>query len=95
LVKDFNASGDLVTDNTFMTNADVPLLASQDIISNPINPFTRVPLQGKKENGVIITTSLLWNPPSHGKYTFKIDKDEWLRVHDNIFDPSSWEKVEL
>jgi hypothetical protein len=95
LVKDFNASGDLVTDNTFMTNADVPLLASQGIIGDPINPFTQVPLQGGKEKGITITTSVFNSPSLHGKYTFKINKDEWLRVHDNIFDPVNWEKVEL
>ena len=40
MVKDFDADESIVIDDTFMTNADVPTLATQDIIENPVNPFT-------------------------------------------------------
>ena len=39
MVKDFNEKG-FHTDNTFMTNADTPMLAFSGIINDPVNPFT-------------------------------------------------------
>ncbi|GHU04654.1 hypothetical protein FACS1894147_10030 [Spirochaetia bacterium] len=87
LQKDFNTQGELITDSTFMTNADVPVLATAGLIENPINPFTYIPLQTQKENGVTITTASVLN--------YTIAPDEWLHVHDNIFDPSNWEKAEV
>jgi YidC/Oxa1 family membrane protein insertase len=93
LVKDFNASGALVTDSSFMTNADVPALAVDNVITNPENPFTHAPLRSDKENGVTIFTSTLWEPEQHEAYRFRAKGDEWLHVHDSIFDPDNWEKV--
>ncbi|MDR1588125.1 MAG: hypothetical protein LBS57_11765 [Treponema sp.] len=93
LVKDFNAAGDLSVDHTFMTNADAPLLAVKDIISDPVNPFTHTPLRSNKENGVTITISHLWNINHQEKSQFKIQSDEWLHVHTDIFDPDNWDRV--
>lgn len=39
MVKDFNRKG-FSTSDTFMTNADVPALAMEDLIRDPKNPFT-------------------------------------------------------
>lgn len=39
LVKDFN-SKEFTISNEFMTNADTPTLAVDNLIRNPINPFT-------------------------------------------------------
>jgi hypothetical protein len=86
LVKDFNDTGTLHTDMTFMTHADVPLIATSDLIENPVNPFTGILIESKKEDGVTITTMDVLN--------FTIHPDEWLHVHDNIFDPKNWEKAE-
>jgi hypothetical protein len=95
MVKDFNAQGELITNNSFMTNADTPILATEQIIENPVNPFTGVPLQAQKEPGVTISSSDLWEPAYHPKNYFKINPDEWLYIHDNIFDEKNWEKVQL
>jgi hypothetical protein len=97
LVKDFYDDtlpevSELKTDNTFMTHADVPYLAGKDI-TPAVNPFTRKPLLFDKSDGITISTSHVWEAPDITKYTWKIDQDEWLHVHDNIFDPSNWEKV--
>jgi hypothetical protein len=94
MVKDFNNRGDLNIDNTFMTQADGPLLALNGIINDPVNPFTGLPVKSEKENGVFVTTSDKFYYTKHGKYKFNINKDEWLFVHDNIFDPDNWKKVE-
>jgi hypothetical protein len=96
LVKDFNSgtSGTtLHTDNSFMTNADVPFLAVHSIIENPVNPFTGNPVSTEKQNGVFITTSHRWELDKHAKNKFNIADDEWLYVHDNIFDPDNWERT--
>jgi len=82
LVKDFNTHGNLVTDTAFMTNADVPSIAMENLIDNPINPFTGNSIKTNKENGVFMaTTSVL---------DFEIPNDHWLYVKDNIFDPENW-----
>ncbi|GHU16865.1 hypothetical protein FACS1894163_07000 [Spirochaetia bacterium] len=93
LFKDFNAEGMLLTDMTFMTNADVPLLAVKDIISEPVNPFTGVPLQAQKENGVVVTSSRRFSFRKYDKYQFDIKDTEWLYVHDDIFKPENWERA--
>jgi len=85
LVKDFEANGELVTDNTFMTHGDVPLLAMNGLIENPVNPFSGNPIESKKENGVMVTTA--------GALQFVISNDQWLYVKDNIFDPANWRTV--
>ena len=85
LVKDFEASGNLLTDNTFMTNGDVPLLAMNELIDNPVNPFSGKYIKSSKENGVMITTA--------GTLQFGVQDDQWLYVKDNVFDPENWKAV--
>jgi hypothetical protein len=94
LFKDFYDRGELNIDNTFMTQADVPLMALNGIINDPVNPFTGLPVMNEKENGVFITTSDKFYHTKHGKYKFNINANEWFFVHDNIFDPNNWERVE-
>ncbi|MHC6203155.1 hypothetical protein ACYULU_08160 [Breznakiellaceae bacterium SP9] len=92
---DFHADSSLLSDNTFMTNADVPLLAAQGIIENAVNPFTGKTLMAQKDKGVTITTSNLWMHEKHKKYSFDIKKNEWLYVNKNIFEESNWKNVEI
>jgi len=94
LFKDFNSSGKLRTDMSFMTNADVPVLAL-DSVAKTINPFTEKSLrENPKTQGVYITNNHLWQPFKHSKNTFNIDDNQWIFVHDNIFDPNNWKKAE-
>lgn len=95
LVKDFNSNNYFSTNDSFMTNADVPLIAIDGIIDNPVNPFTGKDLNYyDKSNGVIITTSSVFNVNDHFKYQFNIKHNQWMRIHTNIFDPSNWSIVE-
>jgi hypothetical protein len=93
MVKDFNAGENLQTDYQFMTNADVPFLATDGILENPKDPFTGKDLKPQKEGGVTITTSHIWDNDKQGKFTYAIKKDEWLHVHDDIFKPENWTKI--
>jgi hypothetical protein len=90
MIKDFNAHGGLSESDTFMTNADVPLLALNGLIDNPVNPYTAVLLQSDKDKGVMITTIDALSSYRHLKNTFNIGSDQWLHVRDNIFDPTNW-----
>jgi YidC/Oxa1 family membrane protein insertase len=91
MVKDFNERGKLKYDPMFMTNADVPLMALKNIVTNPVNPFTGNPLTAEPKNrGVFITTNHMPNTVNHGKYQFNIRKDQWLFVHDDILDKNDW-----
>jgi len=95
MVKDFNASDPIETDQSFMSNADVPFIAFNGQIEKPVNPFT----------GKSITTDMKLNPlyiavsgsinlenPASTKYTLNIKKDYY--VHTNIFDSHNWTKAE-
>ena len=93
MVKDFNNRGTLAINNTFMTNADVPLIALEGIVDNPINPWTGRLLASDKSDGVIITTSGLWDPDTRG-YTFNIRPNEWLHVHTYVFELENWTWIE-
>jgi YidC/Oxa1 family membrane protein insertase len=92
LVKDFNGTGPLFTDYSFMTNADVPSLAFRELIPHPVNPFTGNPITVDKNSHVHITTSKGWEPAHHARNTFTISPDEWYSVRDNIFLEENWIK---
>lgn len=79
LFKDFGASGDIQTDNTFMTVADVPSLAISGTDSR----------EEKKEGMTVVTG--LGEASDHGKYKFNYT--EKYRVKDNIFKAANWEKL--
>ena len=92
LVKDFDASGGIETDMSFMTVADVPTLALEGIVENPTNPFTGNPINSDaKTDGVYITTDDIFMP-HHGKsdFVFTVKENLWYHVKDNIFVDSNW-----
>ena len=95
LVKDFNSSGSLTVDNSFMCNADVPYLVTKDLIENPINPYTGTPItcEENKSDGLIVTSNEKHRVREHGQYNFNISDDEWFVVKENIFDNNNWSKL--
>lgn len=89
LVKDFNAEGEPKTDNSFMTNADTPTLATEGLIDNPVNPFTGKAINSDaKEGKQYILVSKQWNIDKNNGNTFL--PDPWVSVHDNIFEEKNW-----
>ena len=92
MVKDFESTGDIVTDYTFMTNADTPSLAFEGLIDNPINPFT----------GKTVTNDIKYEEEHHIFYTdhWQVTENngttfvpgDWFSLHgNNLFDMSAWE----
>lgn len=92
LVKDFNSKGPVKIDTTFMSNADVPTLAFNDVVENPTNPFTgKIISNEAKKDGVYITSSDIFKPHhNNNDYFFNIKDDEWFNVKENIFIDSNW-----
>lgn len=94
LVKEFDATGFTVSDE-FMTNADTPTLAVSDIIENPVNPYTKKPINNSaKQNGVTITTAAQYSIGKNNGNVFDTSDGDWWLVKNNIFDEKNWTKVE-
>jgi hypothetical protein len=94
MVKDFNSTG-FSTSTEFMTNGDVPTLATGNLISDPTNPFTGNPITNTAKQGVqyVISSTRAedWHTEiNNGKKFFP---NNWFSVHDNIWDINNW-KVE-
>ena len=93
LFKDFNSKDELSFDNSFMTNADTPSLALKDIMENPINPFTQNPMNVSDKNDYVkISTAPMQSLRTRDDKQYTVADDEWLTVHDNIFDNKNWSK---
>ena len=89
LYKDFDSRGEIVTDDTFMCNADTPLLATKDLIENPANPFTGKLLKDTvQKDKIYVAREGFWSPDGHHKNTFKIGL--WESVHDNVYVRDNW-----
>ena len=91
LVKDFNSTV-LSTSNEFMTQADVPYLAVNGVIDNPVNPYTGKKISNEEKylhpqsvvGGIqtIVVETCTQNTFEYGTY---------YTVHDDIFNPENWE----
>jgi YidC/Oxa1 family membrane protein insertase len=92
LVKDFNSKGAMKTDMTFMTNADVPSLTTKELIENQVNPFTGNAITtDQKNNPQLILINRVHN---RNETEIELNMQNTYYVHDNIFDPKNWEKIE-
>ena len=89
LVKDFNSTG-FTTDNTFMTNADVPTIATEGLIDDPKNPFTGKSINSnyKNEEELKLVQVGEWNVQNNHGNTYSAG--QWFTVKDNIFDVNNW-----
>ena len=89
MVKDFDSHG-FTTSEEFMTNADVPTLATTDLIENPINPFTGKNISNaeKTAHDQIITLSYVWELQKNCGNTFL--PSCWASVSGNPWDLNNW-----
>jgi YidC/Oxa1 family membrane protein insertase len=91
MVKDFNASGEIKTDMSFMSNADVPYLSLVNVIENPKNPFTGNEISIERKNTplyIAISGSIHLSDSNNSQ--FKLNPKEDYYVHDNIFVAENW-----
>lgn len=88
LVKDFYSKG-FSTSDTFMTNADVPVLATEGIIKNPTNPFTNKSITSEeKEKVQYLPTSSIWSVEENNGYTFLPSR--WFTIKEDIWKEENW-----
>ena len=79
-----------------MTNGDVPAIAFNNTIKDPVNPFTGKIINSDEKNK---HPQLITNCHEHdvqniiNSYTFNTDNSVWYSVHDNIFDRNNWDVV--
>ncbi len=90
MVKDFGST-EFTVSNEFMTNADVPTLATSGSIENPVNPFTGKAINNneKAAHDQFIIISDDWSLMVNNGTTFKSAK--WAKVSKDIWDSSNWE----
>ena len=89
MVKDFD-SDEFVTSYDFMTNADVPTLATMGLIENPINPFTGKAINSneKTAHDQFILMSWDWDVLENNGNTFM--PALWASVRDNLWEEANW-----
>ncbi len=89
MVKDFNASGFNV-DYSFMTNADVPCIATSDVIADPVNPYTLSPLNTDSKNSDVAIPYFIVKPGTTFTNRFPTEDSIVLHVHDDIYNEQNW-----
>ena len=92
MVKDFGSDAYTVSES-FMTNADVPSLALDGLIDNPVNPFTERPINSDEKSAhdqFIIASELFDINVNNGNQFLS---GRWYSVHDSIWDPDNWALV--
>ena len=93
MVKDFD-SATFNTDDSFMTNADVPTIATSGLLENPVNPFTGTPINNdaKMNQPLLVQNVLNWDVKENNGTTYL--PGAWYAVQSgNIFDLDNWEKL--
>ena len=97
MIKDFGSTG-FTTSEDFMTNADVPYIATQGIIDNPVNPFTGNPLITNAEYGRPICvydsqdSNVMYTEADTDAVRFIVD--EWYAFDGlQIIDENAWESI--
>ena len=97
MVKDFNQNHSLKFDKTFMTNADVPYIATKDLINDAKNPFTGKTLKSmNKSEGVDVYMNFkYWNAPQFKSNRTILDENPVIKqVKDDIFVESNWKVID-
>ncbi len=92
LYKDFASEGEIRQDDSFMTNADVPLLSLQGLDVPKINPFTGKPFSADKADGinVYIRNEDTDAADLRHKETFDLTLSASYHVQDDIYVESNW-----
>jgi membrane protein insertase Oxa1/YidC/SpoIIIJ len=90
LIKDFDAKGEINTDMTFMSNADVPNLAMEGLINNPVNPFTGRYITSEDKNNPLLI--LIDRVQTNNNNELIINQNNAFYIQDNVFDEKKWYK---
>ena len=97
MMKDFGETGNLKTSEEFMTTADVPFLATKNLIEEPVNPFSGKPILARdkiKEPPILNTSTKVYDQQDTEANVFDLSDGLWLQVCDDIFDLNNWSLFE-
>ena len=87
MIKDFNSNKEFSFNFDFMTNADTPILATDGIIDNPINPYTGKYIKNYADKKTVkILTTIIGSEEER----YKIPDGAYINVHDNIYKLENW-----
>ena len=90
MVKDFDST-EIVTDYSFMTNADTPALAMEGLIDHPVNPYTGKSIdQSPKSEGIEVHLGTITDTRINNGTTFLPEESPWFGLHDSIFDAENY-----
>ena len=87
MVKDFGAK-EFSSSSEFMTLADVPTLATDDLIDNPKNPFTGIAINDDEKKAHEQYVFVAWDGVATDGNTFHADK--WASVSNDMRNPKNW-----
>lgn len=96
MVKDFNATGDIKTDETFMTNADTVFFAKEGLDVSDKNPFTGKTFTQDKADGVNLWPVTAWyevNGPTLTtayEFTSLKESEAWHVTPGAVNNPDNW-----
>lgn len=104
LVKDFNAPNEIKTDNTFMTNADVPYIATEHLYQEQKNPYSGESLHperlfpyyvydysGRWGGNRFVSFDKI-SKRTDGFEVYDISNNISFEICGNIFDEKNWKK---
>ncbi|MDO4419515.1 MAG: sulfatase-like hydrolase/transferase, partial [Ruminococcus sp.] len=93
LVKDYDSTG-FTNSDVFMTNADVPVLATKDLIEDPVNPFTGKSINSdeKSSHEQMVILSDNYSVSENNGNTFLPAR--WASVFENLWDSENWDFYE-
>jgi len=94
MVKDFDST-EFKTSDEFMTNGDVPTIATDELITDPVNPFTgkAITSDAKQADELYVNASHIWDSTENNGKTFLPGRWLSLKNH-NIWDINNWEIVQ-
>ena len=77
-----------------MTDADVPTIATTDLIANPVNPFTGKPIINteKYAHDQYVLGSVDWDVNVNNGTQYL--PGTWFAVHDDVRDKNNWAIVD-
>lgn len=89
MMKDFG-SEEFVTSDAFMTNADVPTLAMENLIQNPQNPFTGKIINSDEKYAHDQFIIMSWDGEVNVNDGNTFLPARWASVKDNLWDKNNW-----
>ena len=95
MYKDFNAD-EYSVDDTFMTNADTPFLATNGLFENNVNPFTgnTIDCIAKTSHDQMILCTDEFEGGKEQTVFYKPGQ-KWYAIHNNVFDRRNWTRVDM